>query len=809
MLFKTATSRNIFSIVAVGMVATVATASGLFALSYQHMKTSSLAEMTSAAQISATRIEERILNGMQVVYTLRDTMQAINAAGAADRAVADGILAEIQRNTPGILGVWTGWEPDAFDGRDADYAGTQNHDATGRYIPYATSLEDGGINFEPLVDYEAPGDGDYYHLALSSQKPVVMEPFAYDVNGVSTLMTSLTAPIVVDGTVVGVAGADVGLDAITRALSGIRPLGTGFVALLSRDGSFVSHPDASFLGRPLKDTAEDASAWRRMMDNPGEVVEVVGADGVDRLAVAVPVRLLDDTSWFTVVSVPQETVYAYLTRMAWTSIAIIVGAALLLILLGVMISSRFRRRLEGIIGATGRIAGGQMDVEITEADAADEIGDMARSLVVLRDAAVAKDKLEREADANRALSEEERAARERQKAEEAAQIKFAVDALAEGLQQLAEGNVAYRIATPFAQGLDTLRRFGAEQREAARVARYADDFRRRTMKVLRVAFLSSAVLEFFSAVAIATLAVYIGLGLLGFVTLGPAESLTLFSGLFILLLAPEFYNPLRALAQHWHDRAGALAAAAGIREVLAAPPARPEPDAPAVRMPVRACSVALRSVALALPGRAALFADLALEVPAGQRLVITGESGAGKSTLLGLVGGFLAPDCGEIRVDGLPVAGFSRAQLSQLRGYLGQQPFLYAASIRDNILLGEPEDDGALARAVALAGLDELLAALPAGLDTPLGQDGLGVSGGQARRIALARVLLRPRPLLLLDEPTASLDADTEARFWADFDRALAECPATVICASHSLQAAAWADRVLALAEGRLVEVAR
>lgn len=359
------------------------------------------------------------------------------------------------------------------------------------------------------------------------------------------------------------------------------------------------------------------------------------------------------------------------------------------------------------------------------------------------------------------------------------------------------------------QGLDTLRRFGAEQREAARVARYADDFRRRTMKVLRVAFLSSAVLEFFSAVAIATLAVYIGLGLLGFVTLGPAESLTLFSGLFILLLAPEFYNPLRALAQHWHDRAGALAAAAGIREVLAAPPARPEPDAPAVRMPVRACSVALRSVALALPGRAALFADLALEVPAGQRLVITGESGAGKSTLLGLVGGFLAPDCGEIRVDGLPVAGFSRAQLSQLRGYLGQQPFLYAASIRDNILLGEPEDDGALARAVALAGLDELLAALPAGLDTPLGQDGLGVSGGQARRIALARVLLRPRPLLLLDEPTASLDADTEARFWADFDRALAECPATVICASHSLQAAAWADRVLALAEGRLVEVAR
>jgi len=138
------------------------------------------------------------------------------------------------------------------------------------------------------------------------------------------------------------------------------------------------------------------------------------------------------------------------------------------------------------------------------------------------------------------------------------------------------------------RGLDTLRRFGAEQRESRRIATFAEDFRARTMRVLRVAFLSSAVLEFFSAIAIATLAIYIGLGLLGFIELGPAESLTLFSGLFILLLAPEFYNPLRTLAQHWHDRAGALAAAEGIREVLAAPPARPEPARPAAEIPTRA-----------------------------------------------------------------------------------------------------------------------------------------------------------------------------------------------------------------------------
>ena len=359
------------------------------------------------------------------------------------------------------------------------------------------------------------------------------------------------------------------------------------------------------------------------------------------------------------------------------------------------------------------------------------------------------------------------------------------------------------------RGLDTIRRFGAEQRESARIAAFAEDFRARTMRVLRVAFLSSAVLEYFSATAIATLAIYIGMGLLGFVELGPAETLTLFSGLFILLLAPEFYNPLRTLAQHWHDRAGALAAAEGIREVLAAPLARPEPAEAAKAIPTAACPVRMRGVRVSLPGRGTLFAGLDLDVAAGEKLVLTGASGCGKSTLLSLAGGFLQPADGEILLGGVPLAALTRTQLSQVRAFLGQQPFLYAASIRDNILLGHPADEAPLQRAVTLAGLDRFIATLPAGLDTRLGQDGLGVSGGQARRISLARVLLAPRPLLLLDEPTASLDADTERQFWADLDRALAAQPMTVICASHSALALRWADRALLLADGQLREVER
>src|SRR5690606_23206899 len=159
-------------------------------------------------QLSASQIEKRVTTAMQTVYTMRNAMQAMAADRSGDRAAADRMLAEIQRNSPGLLGVWTGWEPNAVDGRDAEFSGTARHDATGRYIPYATSTADGGINFDPLLDYQDPVAGEYYQSAFKTGKTVILEPFAYDVNGVSTLMTSLTTPIVVGGKTVGVAGAD-------------------------------------------------------------------------------------------------------------------------------------------------------------------------------------------------------------------------------------------------------------------------------------------------------------------------------------------------------------------------------------------------------------------------------------------------------------------------------------------------------------------------------------------------------------------------------------------------------------------------
>lgn len=357
-------------------------------------------------------------------------------------------------------------------------------------------------------------------------------------------------------------------------------------------------------------------------------------------------------------------------------------------------------------------------------------------------------------------------------------------------------------------GLDTIRRFAAEEREQARIANFSRSFRQRTMAVLRLAFLSSAVLEFFAAVAIAMLAIYIGLGLLGYIGFGPVASLTLGSGLFVLLLAPEFFAPLRTLAQLWHDRAGALAAAESIRPLLDLPPARIAPARRKLTDAGRPLAVAIKALEFAWPGRATVINGLDLQVEPGQHLLITGPSGCGKSTLISLLAGFLSADKGHIRCNDIDQACLDQAALAELRSWLGQSPVLFPGSIADNIALGRANVQRSdIEQAAELCEVAGFAARLPQGLDTPVGQDGFGFSGGQAQRIALARALLQPRPLLLLDEPTSRLDADSEMRIWNVIRRAAENTPMTVIAASHSPLARGWADRILHMQNGKLGEV--
>lgn len=370
---------------------------------------------------------------------------------------------------------------------------------------------------------------------------------------------------------------------------------------------------------------------------------------------------------------------------------------------------------------------------------------------------------------------------------------------AAGRAQLGElarmsGHFADRI-----KGLGLLRLYGRGEAELDGVAAAAEGVRERTMKVLRIAFVSSTVLEFFASVSVAMVALYLGLSYLGLMSLHAAVP-TLGAGMFCLLLAPEFYAPLRRLAAHYHDRANALAAAAEVERLLGELPAQVDP-AEAAAAPVRAPElleqhappVVVRDLVLRPLGASHdVVQKLSFQIEAGQRLALVGPSGSGKSTLLEALAGWLPAQSGSIVLrPGLEV------------GYAGQRPYLFHGSIADNLRLADPGVSDARLLAVAEAAQVMRFAAhLPDGLDTVIGERGFGLSGGEARRIGLARLLLRDPQLLLLDEPTAFLDPDTEAALLQTL-AAFARDRAVVI-ATHSETAMRWADTRLTLtAQGR------
>jgi ATP-binding cassette subfamily C protein CydD len=338
------------------------------------------------------------------------------------------------------------------------------------------------------------------------------------------------------------------------------------------------------------------------------------------------------------------------------------------------------------------------------------------------------------------------------------------------------------------RNLTNLQLFNATADATCDIAEASHQCRRANMATLRVAFLSSAVLEFFAAVAIAAVAIYVGFSLLGYFTFGPASQMTLFSGLTVLLLAPEFFQPLRTLSQFYHDRAAALAAA----DLLARHSAMPEATS---AFPASGSSgVRCRNLSFAHPGRPAVFHKWNGDFEAGKISLLQGPSGAGKSTLLQLIAGVMAPQHGVIEVLGCAPAGRPVA-------YLAQRPFFAHGSVAENLRLVKPSaNDEALWQALAKVGLAARIRSLPQGLFTPLGDQGAGLSGGELRRLALARIWLHPTPLVILDEPTASLD-ETSARVIRTAIGELKEAGHTVIVSGHDSYLEQIADACIELAE--------
>ncbi|MFP4494906.1 MAG: thiol reductant ABC exporter subunit CydD [Halochromatium sp.] len=358
------------------------------------------------------------------------------------------------------------------------------------------------------------------------------------------------------------------------------------------------------------------------------------------------------------------------------------------------------------------------------------------------------------------------------------------------------------------QGLTTLKLFNASRREAEVIARISEDYRASTMRVLRVAFLTSAVLELFSTLGIAIIAVFIGFRLYQLALpipelIAPPE-ISFVTGFFILLLAPEFYAPLRNLGTHYHGRMEAIAAAERLVAVmdteLPAPPkqlASLSADSP--------LHIRFEDVAFSYePGRPALD-GARFEIAPGERIALVGPSGAGKTTVASLLLGFIRPAAGRISVDGQDLNALALDDWRRRLAWLPQQPRLFQGTIADNIRLGLPAATLDEVRAAAeRAQATEFIERLPRGYETPVGERGAGLSGGQIQRIALARAFLRDARLVILDEATASLDPASEALVQRAVDR-LAEGRSLLVIA-HRLSTVRNADRILVIDGGRIVE---
>ncbi|MFJ7157475.1 thiol reductant ABC exporter subunit CydD [Streptomyces sp. NPDC101118] len=340
-------------------------------------------------------------------------------------------------------------------------------------------------------------------------------------------------------------------------------------------------------------------------------------------------------------------------------------------------------------------------------------------------------------------------------------------------------------------GLPTLKVFGRAKAQAESIRAITADYRRATLRTLRIAFLSSFALELLATLSVALVAVTIGMRLVH-------GELDLYTGLVILILAPEAYLPLRQVGAQYHAAAEGLAAAEEIFEVLETP----VPGAGGTAAVPADAGLRVEGVSVRYPGREAdALAAVSLTVAAGETVALTGPSGVGKSTLLQVLLGFVRPTTGRVLVGGTDLAELSAEEWRARIAWVPQRPYLFAGTIAENVRLARPgASDAEVERALDDAGAREFVAALPRGAQTVLGEGGVGLSAGQRQRLALARAFLADRPVLLLDEPTAALDGETEAGVVEAVRRLAAG--RTVLLVVHRPALLSVADRVVRLESG-------
>ncbi|UWZ92818.1 cysteine/glutathione ABC transporter permease/ATP-binding protein CydD [[Pasteurella] aerogenes] len=354
------------------------------------------------------------------------------------------------------------------------------------------------------------------------------------------------------------------------------------------------------------------------------------------------------------------------------------------------------------------------------------------------------------------------------------------------------------------QGLETLRIFNRTSEQTQHIEDSTEAFRETTMDVLKLAFLSSAVLEFFTSISIALMAVYFGFSYLGELDFGTYDSsLSLFVGFFCLILAPEFYQPLRDLGTYYHDRSAGIGAADVIVDFLEQDYITAQSESSHQQLDAQsAVEICAENVIVLSPQGQPLTQALSFHLAPNSHTALVGQSGAGKTSLVNVLLGFLAYQ-GSLKINGIEFRELDLTQWRKQVAWVGQNPLLLQGSIRENLLLGDiqasnQQIEQALAQAQAKEFTDKL------GLDHEIKEGGIGLSVGQAQRLAVARALLRQGKLLVLDEPTASLDAQSENLVLQALQQISGK--QTTLMITHRIEDLKQCDQILVMQQGQIIQ---
>ena len=353
------------------------------------------------------------------------------------------------------------------------------------------------------------------------------------------------------------------------------------------------------------------------------------------------------------------------------------------------------------------------------------------------------------------------------------------------------------------QGLTTLKILGRSRNQIETIGQVSDRFREATMSVLRVAFLSAFALEMIATISTAIVAVEVGLRLL-------YNSLSFEQAFFVLVLAPDFYLPLRLLGTRFHAGLSGVAAAQRIFEILETTDCRPQTTADESRPVVGGHWSVIRfnDVYYSYDDERSALKGVSFEIRAGQKVVLIGPTGSGKSTIANLLLRFIEAERGEITIDGVPLHSLPADEWRRQIAWVPQHPYLFNETVTANIRMARAEASmDEVIQAAQLAHADEFICDLPQGYETVIGERGARLSGGQAQRIALARAFLKAAPLLIMDEATSSLDVENEALIQDAVDRLLHAPGRTALIITHRLSTVTRADQIVVLEAGRVAEV--